>query len=168
MKYTIFMLIVIASLISCGKPPGDVQDLTELLGKDVQSPDVKKFLLTFKNDRDSGGFDDVRLYRSKGIEMHFENDKVLQQIKLQQVFLYSGIDGKYGKYMGKLPYNLSFDDTPAIVHKKLGDEYESFRDAEYGFNERYKTGQFKIYIIYDSDPKANDATIERISIHPRD
>jgi hypothetical protein len=96
----------------------DLKTLTGLLGKNRDSPEVKRFQEMVGEKAEESEFESGKFFfyswKSKGLSLSFVSGK------LEVVFMYAeGADG-FKQYQGELPAKLSFTDTRSEVEKKLG------------------------------------------------
>jgi hypothetical protein len=83
------------------------------LGKDINSPEMKTWLLSLGTPEISSG--SFYNYKSEGISLLVDNEH-----KLSAIFFYSeGADG-YRQYQGDLPFGLSFQSTRKEIESVLG------------------------------------------------
>ncbi len=86
------------------------------LNKPLKNEATRDFLFAYAPPDSRSGFDNVRYltYYNYGLELYIRDDTLIQATIYNK-------DGKYSRYAGEIPYNLSLDDTRKDVKEKLGE-----------------------------------------------
>lgn len=94
------------------------------LNKPVKNESTREFLFAYSPPESRSGFEDLKwlYYYQYGLELYLRNDTIIQAIAYNK-------DGKFGRYTGGLPYNLSLDDTRKNVKEKLGEPPSKNKDG---------------------------------------
>jgi len=132
-----------------------------MLGKNVQSVEVKTWLEKVGASPEIDKFDDCYYYSFKATGVSLSFDKATDV--LTSIFLYSEGADEFRQYQGDLPFGLSFQMTRKEIESALGRPDESGGDGVINFWVGYKSEG--IGITYDRlDPKDMAARIHDLNV----
>lgn len=132
----------------------DAEQFIPVLGLTDDSPAVAKLLSDLgvkKKPRIKSDEDDVMVELTKrGLVLVFEraDEPKTSKIKLAEVQFYSDKEEGYTSFAGKLPRDLTFEDTQSTARKKMGAPDES--KAEFRL-ETWRIGRHELTVEYSKD-----------------
>ena len=99
-------------------------ELSSLLGKDCESPEVLAVIHSFNEEPEVIESDELDLHRGDGLEFWKSGVSITldEKGKVEAIYLFSGddIENGYSRYKRSLPYSLAFELRREEVVKLLG------------------------------------------------
>jgi len=127
MKHKI-IIAALAIFLFAGCMPQNTS-IENLVGLSISTDKVQNFLDNLEAKPEISKYESWYTYdyKSKGIRLRFEKESG----NLSAIFLFSELTQDYSQYKGKMPYNLSFNDTRSDVEKKLGEPWNTEKGTIY-------------------------------------
>jgi hypothetical protein len=163
------MFLMLLSTVSIGKSKTLHVQVENIVGRSLSEPDVQDFLSTVTTTPPrhfAYGKVYYRIYDVDGIELICDGED-----RITTVFLYSGSSEGKIRFRGRLPKNLQFSDTRAMIAQRLGMPDCAGGGGEgvsgkVNIWERYQTDACVLHITYGSDGCIKMVTLMSASTAP--